>query len=47
MKRMLSQKERNESEVLAWRQAPFCKENNSIIEKAHRKELSIDLIFVY
>ena len=47
MKRMLSQKERNESEVLAWRRAPFCKENNTIIEKAHRKELSIDLIFVY
>jgi len=38
-KRMLSQKERIESEVLAWRQAPFCKENNVVIEKAHRKEL--------
>jgi len=36
---MLSQKERVESEVLPWRLAPFCKENNAIIEKAHRKEL--------
>ena len=36
---MLSQKERIESEVLAWRRAPFCKENNTVIEKAHRKEL--------
>jgi len=25
--------------VLAWRRAPFCKENNAVIEKAHRKEL--------
>jgi len=38
-KRMLSQKERVESEVLAWRQATFCKENNAVIEKAHRKGL--------
>ena len=36
---MLSQKEGGESEVLAWRRAPFCKENNAVIEKAHRKEL--------
>jgi len=38
-KRMLSQKECVESEVLAWRRAPFCKENNAVIGKAHRKEL--------
>jgi len=38
-KRMLSQKERVESEVLACRRAPFCKENNAVIEKVHRKEL--------
>jgi len=36
---MLSQKERIESEVLAWRRAPFCKENNAVIEKTHQKEL--------
>jgi len=36
---MLSQKERSESEVLTWRRAPFCKENNAVIEKPHRKEL--------
>jgi len=36
---MLSQKERIESELLAWRRGPFCKENNAVIEKAHRKEL--------
>jgi len=36
---MLSQKERIESEVLAWRRALFCKENNAVIEKVHRKEL--------
>jgi len=36
---MLSQKEHIESEVLAWRRAPSCKENNAVIEKAHRKEL--------
>jgi len=32
-KRMLSQKEWVKGEVLAWRRAPFCKENNA------RKEL--------
>ena len=37
--RMLSQKERVESEVLAWRRALFCKEKNAVIEKAHGKEL--------
>jgi len=36
---MLSQKERVESEVLAWRRALFCKENNAVIEKVHRNEL--------
>jgi len=36
---MLSQKECVEREVLAWRRAPFCKENNAVIGKAHRKEL--------
>jgi len=36
---MLSQKECVESQVLAWRWAPFCKENNAVIEKVHRKEL--------
>jgi len=36
---MLSQKERVESEVLVWRRGLFCKENNAVIEKAHRKEL--------
>jgi len=36
---MLSQKERVESEVLAWRRALFCKENKAVIEKAHQKEL--------
>ena len=38
-KRMLSEKERVESEVLAWRRALYCKEKNAAIEKAHRKEL--------
>ena len=38
-KRMLSQKERVESEVLAWRRALHCKEKNGVIEKAHGKEL--------
>ena len=38
-KRMLSQKERAESEVLAWRGALYCKEKNAVIEKAHGKEL--------
>jgi len=38
-KRMLSQKERVESEVLAWRRALYCKEKNAVIEKAHGKEL--------
>jgi len=36
---MLSQKERIKSEVLGWRRAPFCKENNVVLEKAHRKQL--------
>jgi len=36
---MLSEKERVESEVLAWRRALYCKEKNAAIEKAHRKEL--------
>ena len=36
---MLLQKERVESELLAWGRAPFCKENNADIEKVHRKEL--------
>jgi len=36
---MLSQKERVESEVLAWRLALYCKEKNAVIEKAHGKEL--------
>jgi len=36
---MLSLKERTESEVLAWRRVPFCKGNNAVIEKVHRKEL--------
>jgi len=36
---MLSQKERVESEVLAWRRALYCKEENAVVEKAHRKEL--------
>jgi len=36
---MLSQKERAESEVLAWRRALYCKEKNAVIEKAHGKEL--------
>jgi len=36
---MLSQIEHVETEVLAWRRAPFCKENNAVIEKVHRKEL--------
>ena len=30
---MLSQKERAESEVLAWRRALYCKEKNAVIEK--------------
>jgi len=30
-KRMLSQKERAESEVLAWRQALYCKEKNAVM----------------
>ena len=34
-----AQKERVESEVLAWRWTPFSKENNAVIEKVHRKEL--------
>jgi len=34
-----SQKEHFESEVLTYRRAPFSKENNAVIEKAHRKEL--------
>jgi len=38
-KRMLSQKECVESEVLACRRALFCKENNAVIEKVHRMEL--------
>ena len=38
-KRMLSQKESVESEVLALGRAPFYKENNAVIEKALRKEL--------
>jgi len=38
-KRMLSQKERAESEVLAWRRALYSKEKNAVIEKAHGKEL--------
>ena len=38
-KRMLSQKERVESEVLAWRRALYCKEKNAVMEKAHGKEL--------
>jgi len=36
---MLSQKVCVESDVLAWRPAPFCKENNAVIEKVHQKEL--------
>jgi len=36
---MLSQKERVETEVLAYRRALFCKENNAVMEKVHRKEL--------
>ena len=38
-KRMLSQKERAESKVLAWRRALYSKEKNAVIEKAHGKEL--------
>jgi len=38
-KRMLSQKERVASEVLAWRRALYCKEKNAVIEKAHGKVL--------
>jgi len=38
-KRMLSLKERVESEVLAWRRALYFKEKNAVIEKAHGKEL--------
>jgi len=36
---MLSQNERAESEVLAWRRVLYCKEKNAVIEKAHGKEL--------
>ena len=36
---MLSQKVCVESDVLAWRPAPFCKENKAVIEKVHQKEL--------
>jgi len=36
---MLSQKERVESEVLAWRRTLYCKEKNAVIEKAHGREL--------
>jgi len=36
---MLSEKERVESEVLAWRRALHGKEKNSFIERAHRKAL--------
>jgi len=39
IKSMLSQKERVESEVLAWRRALYRKEKNATMEKAHRKEL--------
>jgi len=38
-KRMFSQKERIESEVLTWRRALYCKKKNAVIEKAHGKEL--------
>jgi len=36
---MLSEKERVESELLAWRRALYCKEKNAAIEKAHRNVL--------
>ena len=44
-KRMLSQKERAESEVLAWRGALYCKEKNAVIEKAHGKKLLTETTF--
>jgi len=37
-KRMLSQKERVETEGLAWWRALYSKEKNALIERAHRKE---------
>jgi len=36
---MLSQKERVESEVLAWRRALHCNEENAVVEKAHGRDL--------
>jgi len=39
-KRMTSQKECVESEMLAWRRAPFCKGNNAVVEKAPAKRFA-------
>jgi len=36
---MLSEKERVESKVLAWRRALYRKAKNAVIEKAHQNEL--------
>jgi len=36
---MLSQKERAESEALAWKRPLYCNEKNAVIEKTHEKEL--------
>ena len=44
-KRMLSQKERAESNVLAWRRALHCKEKNAVIEKAHGNKLLTETTF--
>ena len=38
-KRMLSQNQRVESKVLAWKRALYHTEKNAVIEKAHQKEL--------